>query len=80
MSRLEALLVLLGSAAMVVRLHCDGSHVAATACFESERNRRHFEGVLAKNTGVVSCKCGTRDNFGRCLSIGISLPSAEASS
>ena len=31
MARLEALLVLLGSTAVVVRLHSDGSHVVAAA-------------------------------------------------
>jgi len=58
MSRLEALLVLLGSAAVVVRLHCDGSHIAAAACFESEGNRRHFEDVLAKILGWCRVSAG----------------------
>jgi hypothetical protein len=53
MARLEALLVLLGGAAMVVRLHCDGCHVAAAACFESEGNRRHFAGELSESLGCA---------------------------
>lgn len=56
MSRLEALLILLGGAAMVVRLHCDGTHVAAAACFESEGNRRHFDCKRAK---ILGCSCAS---------------------
>jgi hypothetical protein len=46
MPRLEALLVLLGGAPVVVRLHGDGCHIAAAACFESEGYRRHFDSGL----------------------------------
>jgi hypothetical protein len=41
MARLEALLLLLGGAAVVMRLHW--GHVCAAACFEAKRYRRHFE-------------------------------------
>jgi hypothetical protein len=67
MARLEALLVLLGGAAMVVRLHCDGCHVAAAACFESEGNRRHFACKLSESLGCARLAIevgGNSYNFG----------------
>jgi hypothetical protein len=33
---------------VVVRLHGDGCHIAAAACFESEGYRRHFDCGLCK--------------------------------
>jgi hypothetical protein len=53
MARLEALLALLGRAAMVVRLRYDGSHAAAASCFESEWNRRHFDCEESRMLGDV---------------------------
>lgn len=60
MPRLEALLGLLGGAAVVVRRRWDGRHVAAAACFESKGNRRHFDCAVGEMLGLVVCKCGTK--------------------
>jgi hypothetical protein len=53
MARLEAFLVPLGGAAMMVGIRNDGCHVAASACFESKRNRRHFECEVSTMRGCV---------------------------
>jgi hypothetical protein len=66
MARLEALLALLGGATVVVRLHCDRSHVAAATCFESKRNRRHFDCEESIMLGCARPSAG-HDNFGRPL-------------
>jgi hypothetical protein len=63
MARLEALLALLGGAAMVMRLRYDGSHTAAASCFEPERNRRHCD--CEKSSILLACvvggvRCGTK--------------------
>lgn len=42
MAGLEALLGLLGGAAVVMRLRNYGCHVGGSTCFKSEGNRRHF--------------------------------------
>lgn len=59
MSGLEALLGLLGGAAVVMRLRDNGCHVGGSTCFESEGNRRHFvrEGCES-GVAVVSLEQG----------------------
>lgn len=70
MARLESLLMLLGGAAMVMRLRNRRRHVGAATCFESEGDRRQIDCGQRDMLAWLRASAGQWDNFGR-LSINI---------
>jgi hypothetical protein len=63
MAGLETLGVLLRRTAMVVRLRWNGCHVAASTCFESKGDRRHFDCDMSDIARGVGGSSAGRRNF-----------------